>query len=229
MRPWEDISYLYALMTIALSVLVAATVISEFVRGGRVIAGHSGSTLLGGMVQLTRRNTRRYGGYIVHFGVIVIMIGFAGAAFNQNIERELGNGDHMSIGPYTLTCRSYTQDDNPNYSSTWAIIDVSKNGKPIGTMYPEKRFYKASNQPQSMVANHSTLKEDLYLVFSGTNPETGHPIIKAHLNPLVLWVWIGLLIVLAGTVVALVPNAASARVTVRAPARAASEPVGAGR
>ena len=77
----------------------------------------------------------------MHFGVIIIMIGFAGVAFNQDVERELGNGQQMTVGPYTLTCRSYTDDDNPNYSSQWAIIDVSKNGQPLATMYPERRLY----------------------------------------------------------------------------------------
>jgi cytochrome c-type biogenesis protein CcmF len=223
MRPWQDISYFYALMTIGLSVLVAATVISEFVRGGRVIARHNGSGLAAGMVQLTRRNTRRYGGYIVHFGVILIMIGFAGAAFNRDIERELGIGDKMSIGPYTLTCRGWTEDDNPNYGSTWAILDVTKNGKPLTTMYPEKRFYKATQQPQSMVAIRSTIQEDLYVVFSGTNQDTGRPIIKAHLNPLVSWIWIGLLVVVAGTGIALVPNAAPTRAVAPARVREAVE------
>ena len=211
-KPWTEQSEFYSLMTIVLSVIVATTVISEFVRGGRVIGRHTGQNLFASMVQLTRRNTRRYGGYIVHFGVIVIMIGFAGSAFNQDIERELTPGQSMAIGPYTLTMRSNTQDDNANYSSEWAIVDVSKNGKPLTTMYPERRFFKASQQPQSMVALHTTLKEDLYLVYSGINQDTGNPIIKAHLNPLVLWIWIGVHIMIIGTIVALIPNMAAARV-----------------
>jgi cytochrome c-type biogenesis protein CcmF len=234
-KPWTEQSAFYSLMTIMLSVMVATTVISEFVRGGRVIGRHTGQNLFASMVQLTRRNTRRYGGYIVHFGVIVIMIGFAGAAFNQDTERELTNGQSMGIGPYTLTMRSNTQDDNPNYGSEWAIVDVSKNGKPLTTMYPERRFYKATQQPQSMVALHTTLKEDLYLVYSGINQDTGNPIIKAHLNPLVLWIWIGVHIMIIGTIVALIPNMAAARVPVRAPVRAAElvsgkpgQPVGVG-
>jgi len=234
-KPWTGQSEFYSLMTIVLSVIVATTVISEFVRGGRVIGRHTGQNLFASMVQLTRRNTRRYGGYIVHFGVIVIMIGFAGSAFNQDIERELTPGQSMSIGPYTLTMRSNTQDDNANYSSEWAIVDVSKNGKPLTTMYPERRFFKASQQPQSMVALHTTLKEDLYLVYSGINQDTGNPIIKAHLNPLVLWIWIGVHIMIIATIVALIPNMAAARVAVRAPVRAAElvsgkpgQPVGVG-
>jgi cytochrome c-type biogenesis protein CcmF len=206
MKPWVDVSYFYSLMTIMLSVLVAATVGSEFFRGGRVIARKNDINIFRGMYQLTRRNMRRYGGYIVHVGVIVTMIGFAGSAFYQNNEQELGFGGKMAIGPYTLVCRSYTQDDKPNYSSEWAILDVYKNGKKITTMYPEQRFYKASGQPATIVANRSTIMEDLYLVYTGKNPDTGHPIIKAHLNPLVWWIWAGAHLILVGTLVALVPN-----------------------
>jgi cytochrome c-type biogenesis protein CcmF len=226
MRPWQDASYFYSLMTIMLSVLVALTVSSEFVRGGRVISRHTGHHLLASMLQLTHRNTRRYGGYIVHFGVVVIMIGFAGSAFNQDKEQEMGYGDKMSIGVYSLVCRSYTQEDKANYGSEWAILDVFKGGKQIATMYPERRFYKASQQTSTIVANRSTMKEDLYLVYEGQNQDTGRPIIKAHLNPLVMWIWVGVWIMVAGTVVALIPNAAPVRVAV--PARVLAQPVGVG-
>ena len=226
MRPWKDVSYFYSLMTIMLSVLVALTVISEFIRGGRVIGRHTGQNLFASMVQLAHRNTRRYGGYIVHFGVIVIMIGFAGAAFNQDKEQEMGFGDKMTIGPYTLVCQSYTQDDNPNYGSEWAVMNVFKDGKQIATLNPERRFYKASQQTSTMVANRSTPQEDLYVVYEGQNLDTGRPIIKVHLNPLVMWIWIGVWIIITGTVVALIPNAAPVRVP--APARMRAEPVGAG-
>jgi cytochrome c-type biogenesis protein CcmF len=160
------------------------------------------------MVQLTHRNTRRYGGYIVHFGVVVVIIGFAGSAFNQDKESDKGlaYGDKMTIGSYTLVCRSYTEEENANYGSEWAIIDVYKNGRQIDTMYPERRFYKASRQAQTIPTIRSTLKEDLYLVYEGQN-EKSQPIIKAHLNPLVMWIWLGVWIILGGTVLALVPNA----------------------
>ncbi len=226
MKPWKDVSYFYSLMTIMLSALVAFTVISEFVRGGRVIGRHTGQNLFASMVQLAHRNTRRYGGYIVHFGVIVIMIGFAGSVFNQDKEQEMGFGDKMTIGAYTLVCQSYTQDDNPNYGSEWAVMNVFKGGKQIATLNPERRFYKASQQTSTMVANRSTPQEDLYVVYEGQNPETGRPIIKVHLNPLVMWIWVGVWIMIVGTVVALIPNAVPVRVS--APARMRAEPVGAG-
>jgi cytochrome c-type biogenesis protein CcmF len=226
LRPWNDSAYFYSLMTIMLSVMVALTVISEFVRGGRVIARHTGQNIFASMVHLAHRNTRRYGGYIVHFGVIVIMIGFAGAAFNKDAEQEMGFGDRMNLGAYTLVCQSYTQEDKPNYGSEWAIIDVFKGGKQIDTLYPEQRFYKASQQTSTMVANRSTMREDLYLVYEGRNLDTGRPIIKAHLNPLVMWIWAGVWIMIAGTVIALIPNAAAVRVTV--PARIPAESVATG-
>ena len=175
-------------------------------RGARVIKGHTGMSLPTAAVQLTRRNTRRYGGYIVHYGVLVICIGFAGAAFNQTNERELGFKDSMTIGPYTLVCQKYTQDDNPNYGSELAILDVFKNGKFVKTMYPERRFYKSSQQASTIVANRSTIQEDLYLVYAGRNEDNDKPIIKAHLNPLVSWIWVGVFIIVFGTGVALTPN-----------------------
>ena len=227
LKPWLDVSYFYSLMALALSVLVSLTVASEFYRGGRVISQHTGENLFSSMAQLMRRNTRRYGGYIVHFGVVVVIIGLAGAAFNQDKEQEMGYGDKMTIGPYTLVCRSYTDDDAANYASEWAVLDVYKGGRQIATMTPERRFYKASRQTSTMPDIRSTPNEDLYLVFEGLNPDNGHPILKAHLNALVMWIWIGVWIMLIGTVMALIPNS-PAQVRVRASAHLGSmraEPV----
>jgi cytochrome c-type biogenesis protein CcmF len=208
LRPWQDVAYFYSLMAIGLATLVTLTIASEFYRGGKVISGHTGQGMFASMVQLTHRNTRRYGGYIVHFGVVVVIIGFAGSAFNQEKEADKGMnyGDKMTIGSYTLVCRSYTQDDSPNKASEWAVIDVYKGDKQIDTMTPVREFYKASRQASTKPDIRSTLKEDLYLVYEGQN-EKGQPIIKAHLNALVMWIWLGVWIILGGTVLALIPNA----------------------
>src|SRR5450432_4091350 len=131
MKPWHDISHFYALMTILLSALVASTVASEFYRGGRVISEKTGQGIFASMVQLTHRNTRRYGGYVVHFGVAIVLIGFSGSAVNQEKEMEMGYGDKMTIGNYELVCRSYTQDENANQFSEWAIIDVYQGGQQV--------------------------------------------------------------------------------------------------
>jgi len=232
-RPWEDPSYFYATMAAVLSFLVIFTVISEFVRGGRVIAGKSGQSLLAAMVHLCHRNTRRYGGYIVHFGVALVVIGILGTPFNKEVEKEMGYGDQINIGPYTLVCQSYTQEDNPNYGNEWAIINVFRGGKQITTMYPERRFYKSSQQPQTIPRIYPSFREDfllvtdVYLVYEGRNADTGRPIIKAHLNPMVPWIWTGLIVMVFGTIIALVPNAAPVRVTAPAPVQEPAH-VGAG-
>jgi cytochrome c-type biogenesis protein CcmF len=221
MKPWSDVANFYAVIALGLAGMVAIITVQEFWRGGRVMAAQRKVNIVEGMVQLARRNTRRYGGYLVHFGVAVIIVGFAGSAFNQDKEQELANGQSMQIGGYTLTCRSYTQDDNPNYSSESAIIDVTRNGKPVTTMFPEQRFYKASQTPQHMVANHSTPREDLYLIFAGLNPDTNQPIIKARINPLVMWIWLGVWIVVLGTAFALFPDLSTARQPLPARSRVA--------
>jgi len=209
-RPWQEVASAYSFIAMVLGVLVTATIVSEFWRGARVISSHTGEGMFAGMVHLTRRNTRRYGGYIVHFAMVVIAIGLAGAAFNQDKEQELGNGDSMSIGGYTLVCRSYSQDDNANYETESAIVDVFRGGKFLTTMYPERRFYKASQQASTMVANHSMPSADLYLVYAGRNDGSDKPILRVHLNPLVMWLWVGVWIFVFGTLVTLVPNKSAA-------------------
>ncbi len=218
-RPWKDSAYFYSLMAAMLGVMVMLTVVSEFIRGGRVIGRHTGQNIFASMVHLYHRNTRRYGGYIVHFGVAVVILGILGTPFNKEAEKEMGFGDKMEIGPYTLVCQSYTQDSNANYDNEWAIINVFRNGKQITSMYPERRFYHASQQPQTIPQIYPTIKQDfllvrdLYVVYEGLNQDTGKPIIKAHLNPMVPWIWIGLIIMIFGTITALIPNAAPVRVS----------------
>ena len=215
MHPWSSPGTLYSLMTFSLAALVTTAIVSEFWRGARVIQRHTGQNIVFSMVRLTRRNTRRYGGYVVHLGIVIICIGIAGAAFNQSQEQEMGFHDSMSIGSYRLVCQSYTQDSNANFDSEYALLNVYKNGRYLTQMAPERRFYHASEQTETMVANHSTLRRDLYVVYEGKNTETDRPIIKVFINPLVAWIWIGVMVVAFGTLIALVPNldanAASAR------------------
>jgi cytochrome c-type biogenesis protein CcmF len=214
-HPWEIFTTdsqgsFYAFFAFVLAAMVVTAISAEFLRGAGVISRHTGQGLLASMVQLTRRNTRRYGGYIVHFGVVVIFIGIAGSAFNQSKEQELGFKESLNIGPYRLECQSYSQDSNANYDTEFALLDVYRGGKKITQMAPEKRFYIASQQPSTMVANHSTLAWDLYVIYAGKNPDTGQPIIKVFLNPLVAWIWIGVAIIVFGTGVALFPNMTAA-------------------
>jgi cytochrome c-type biogenesis protein CcmF len=229
-RPWKNGAFnqghFYALIAFALAASVSTAIFSEFFRGAVVIARQTGKNLAVATWLLVRRNTRRYGGYIVHIGVVVVVVGLAGQAFNRNQVAELGLHTKLDIGPYTLDCVGFTQDSNLNYDSEYALLDVYHNGKKEFQMSPEKRLYLASGQPQTMVAIHSTPLWDLYVVYEGTNPDTGRPIIKAFLNPLVGWIWFGLVIIVFGTIVALVPSLSPATVSLRVPAtRGVQEPV----
>jgi cytochrome c-type biogenesis protein CcmF len=221
----------YAWVTFALAAFVLTAIFAEFFRGARVIQKHTRQSLLGSVVQLTRRNTRRYGGYIVHLGVVLIFIGFSGQAFNRSVEETMSYKQTMNIGPYQIECMDYSQDTNLNYDSTYAILNVFRDGHQVTQLDPAIRFFQASQQPSTIVANHSTLLWDLYVVYAGTDPQTGQPVIKAFLNPLVAWIWIGLLVTIFGTGVALLPNlsAALAAQRSRATMTAEHEPVAAGR
>ena len=129
-RPWKDGAFdpgnFYALVAFALSAAVLTAILSEFLRGAGVISKQTGRNLFAATWLLTRRNTRRYGGYIIHIGVVIVVIGLAGSAFNRNVESELALHDKMSIGPYTLECVGFTQDSNLNYNSEYALLDVYK-------------------------------------------------------------------------------------------------------
>jgi cytochrome c-type biogenesis protein CcmF len=220
-RPWKDGAFdpgnFYALIAFALSASVMSAILSEFFRGAGVISRQTGKNLAVSMYLLIRRNTRRYGGYIIHIGVVIVVIGLAGSAFNRNTEQELALHDKMSVGPYTLECVGFTQDSNANYNSDYALLDVYSGGKKQFQMAPEKRVYLVSQQPQTMVAVHSVPSWDLYVVYEGTNPDTGQPIIKAFLNPLVSWIWAGVVLIVMGTFVALVPSLRPATIPARVP------------
>jgi cytochrome c-type biogenesis protein CcmF len=221
-RPYHDGAFdsgqFYALVAFSTAISVFSAILSEFIRGGAVIRRQTGKNLFASILLLTRRNTRRYGGYLIHIGVVIIVIGLAGAAFNRNEEKELNLHDKIAIGPYTLECVGFSDDSNNNYNSQFALLDVYKDGKKQFQMSPEKRTYLASNQPQTMVAIHSVPEWDLYVVYEGINPDNGHPIVKAFLNPLVSWIWTGVLLIIFGTAVALAPSISPATASLRVPA-----------
>ena len=224
LRPWNDgddmQSTFFSLIAFTLAAGVITAIVEEFTRGASVVRAQTGKNLISSMVLLVRRNTRRYGGYIIHFGIVVMFIGIAGGAFNRAVEQEMSYGDALAIGPYRLVCQSITQDSKPEYDTDYARLDVYKNGKYITQLAPEKRTYFAGTdheQASTIVALHSTAEADLYTVFEGRNPDSGQPIIKVFLNPLIAWIWIGVVIVVVGTFIALVPN------LVRTPARLRQE------
>ena len=196
----------YPLISFGFCLFVALTVIMEFYRGARSIAAKNDMNLVRATVELTYRNTRRYGGYLVHMGIVLIFIGVTGHAFNLNEVKELNKGDSLRIGAYNLKMVDLQQGENENYQWHRATMQVTKNGESLGTLEPEKRFYKASKQGTSEVGVRSRLNEDLYLNFGGMSDDNQRAVIQAYVLPLVAWIWIGGLVLIGGTLVCLVPS-----------------------
>jgi len=214
----------YSLVCFILCFFVAATIVMEFYRGARVIRSRSGASYLTSAIELTMRNTRRYGGYIVHMGMVLVFIGLAGQAFNQNVQKELQPGSSMQIGKYTLILQNSDTTPEANFTGHRLIVEVMVGGKPLMMLYPERRVFETNGETGTMVAIYSTLREDLYVVYAGESPDTKLPVIHAYLNPLVKWIWFGGVIVVFGTIVALFPNRRSVLV-LSAVKRPAPEPL----
>src|SRR5213593_67148 len=197
---------IYSWICLILCVFVASTVGLEFYRGAKVIRARSGASFVTSAVELTMRNTRRYGGYIVHMGMVFVFIGLAGAAFNHDIQKDMRQGDSLQIEPYTLVLKGLDTNPEKNYTAQRLLVEVLRDKKPIMMLYPEKRRFSTTEENGTMVAIYSTLKEDLYVVYAGNSPDTQLPVLHAYLNPLVKWIWFGGVVVVFGTLVALLPN-----------------------
>jgi cytochrome c-type biogenesis protein CcmF len=196
----------YSLVCLILCVFVATTIVMEFYRGARVVRARSGASFAASAVDLTLRNTRRYGGYIVHMGMVLIFVGLAGAAFNKDVQKDMQIGSTLQIGRYNLLLQSFESKPERNYTSERMVVEVMQNNKPLMMLYPERRFFQTNQESGTMVAIYSTLRDDLYVVYAGQSPETQTPVIHAYLNPLVKWIWLGGAIVVMGTIVTLLPN-----------------------
>jgi cytochrome c-type biogenesis protein CcmF len=197
---------IYSWVCLILCVFVASTVGLEFYRGAKVIRARSGATYMASAVDLTMRNTRRYGGYIVHMGMVFVFIGLSGAAFNRDLQKDMQVGQTMQIGPYSLLLQGFDSRPEKNYTAQRMLVEVLRDKKPIMMLYPEKRHFSTNEQNGTMVAIYSTLKEDLYVVYAGDSPDTQLPVLHAYLNPLVKWIWLGGAVVVFGTLVAMLPN-----------------------
>jgi len=171
-----------------------------------VLRQKTGQGWAGAVVELTRRNTRRYGGYVIHFGIALMFIGFVGNAFTAHEQAEVVPGDEINVRNYRFVVRDFEDKENDNFASSRARIDVFNGRRLLTTMYPERRLYKASQQPTTEVAIRPRLNEDIYLVFAGMAEDSGRAVIQIYINPLVNWVWIGGAIMVLGTIIALIPS-----------------------
>lgn len=196
----------YALVSFALCTFVLATVAMEFVKGANAIAAKDKNSFIHSVIELTYRNTRRYGGYLVHVGVVIMFIGFTGKAFDQKLTVEMTPGETVTLGNYQLHLLKLDQGQNDNYRWERITVDASKNGALVETMEPEKRLYLAKKEPASQVAIRRRLNEDLYINFAGVSDDGQKIVIEAYVFPLVSWIWVGYWVVLAGTLICLTPS-----------------------
>ncbi len=200
------VRHFYALISFGFCLFVALTVLAEFWKGSRAIAARNKTSLARAAVELTHRNTRRYGGYLVHMGIVLMFVGFTGTAFNQSDTQEVKVGDHMHLAGYDLRVMDIQQGENENYVWHRALMAVVKGGREVATLRPERRFYKASQQSTSEVSVRKRLNEDVYLNFAGMSEDNQRAIVQAYIFPLVSWIWIGGLVMFGGTLIALVPS-----------------------
>ena len=205
-----------ALMAIGLGAFVLATVVQEFARGAGARHRQYGEGYALALGRLLARNRRRYGGYIVHTGIVILFIAFAGMAFKTETEATLRPGESVSLKSpygwtYTFTHLGISQYDALNRQVTAATVEVYRNGKKTGILTTEKRQHvdalgRPTFQPSTEVGIISDVREDLYGVLAGVVGGTEQAVFRFTINPLVWWVWYGGMIVALGGVIVMWPG-----------------------
>jgi cytochrome c-type biogenesis protein CcmF len=206
----------YAVLSFSLCIFVLATVATEFYRGIRARQAMMGEAPLTALAHLIGKNRRRYGGYIIHVGIVMMFLAITGtSAFKEEKQITVKPGESFPMGGYTLRYDGVTPSETPHIAflrANIAVLDGS--GRQIDTLRPEKRFYKKPQQPTTEVAIRSTLGADLYLVLGSFDEPTRMATIQAYVNPLVSFLWWGGIVLAIGTGVTIWP----ARVRAAAPA-----------
>lgn len=173
-------------------------------RARRRIAGEG---IVGGLVTLVRRNQRRYGGLVVHLGVVLIIMGIAGS-MTYSVEREatLGLNEQMSIGNYLVRFEGLKGMQQPTHFRVEAAFRVFRGAHEIGILSPALKFFPTQQSPVGRAVHRSTLTEDIYLILSGfSEVDKNQATLKVLVRPLVVWMWIGGSVILLGTLVAILP------------------------
>ena len=207
-----------ALATFSISAFVMTVIVTEFVKGTGARARISGEGRWRSLLNLVRRNRRRWGGYVVHAGVVVIFTGFAGSAFDVAVTGELAPGESLAVRSafgheYVLTYESLSHSrplSSAGRENDWrwtALVTVRRGDRRVAVMRPERRFYPVMDESSTEVGIHSTIFEDLYLIPRDVDLDGGEDRVsfEAKALPLVPWIWFGGMVVAAGTLVALWP------------------------
>lgn len=200
------VRHFYALLSFALSGFVVTTIASEFHRGARARMRTQGEMYFRAMLSLLQRNKRRYGGYIVHFAIVLLFIGVTGMAFDNEQDLTLKQGESAKVGRYEIEYNGYKVDRNQHRENLSTSLILKMRGKRVREVHPQRHFYFAQQQPTTEVAVYSTFIEDFYIVLVGIDDKTEAASFKVYIKPLVIWVWIGGLVLTIGTLISLLPN-----------------------
>jgi len=195
----------WAAVAVTACAFVIICIAGEFWRGTRVRHALGGVSWPMSVYELVARNRRRYGGYVVHLGIVVLIVGLTGSqAFASEQDIALHRGQTASVRGYEFTNLGYTNSSTPNVQETGVVLSESHNGSRIGTLNPTIGYYPASQQRLTEVALDSNALRDVYVVLVGVD-SSGLARLSVYINPLVVWVWVGGLIMLIGGLIAVWP------------------------
>jgi len=212
----------WALLGFWLVVFTTAITLFDYVRA--VWRRHKArqESLPAALVHLTERNRRRYGGYIIHIGIVLMALGVIGIEmFQTETQGTIRPGESLSLSGYTVTFRELADFDTADGRNVArAVVEVTRGGKVLGELYPRRDYYYAQQQPMTIPGVRSTMEDDLYVLLVDWQPISADgATFKIYHNPLVNWLWLGGLVFIVGTFVAAWPDKdpapARARVQVR--------------
>jgi cytochrome c-type biogenesis protein CcmF len=206
----------------ALCGFVFGTIAQEYVRGTNVRQATSGADFFTAMIGLVGRNKRRYGGYVVHLGIVLMFLGFAGEGMSHDEQIVLKPNEQATMGDYTLRLDALrVTDDGQKQMITGHITVMDRAGRELDKMQPAKWFFrKHESQPTTEVAIRRSFAEDLYIVMPGYDVKDQTASLEVHINPLVNWLWMGFGVLAIGTGIALLPETAFAFAVAKLPAGA---------
>ncbi|MCB9078457.1 MAG: heme lyase CcmF/NrfE family subunit [Anaerolineaceae bacterium] len=202
-----------ALVGFGLCAFTLAATLIEYWRGVSARHRSRGESYPVALWTLIQRNRRRYGGYMIHIGVILVAIGIIGSRFYQvETQKNLAVGESMTIasdliGTYELTYQGLREGQSPDDRLiTEAVLAVTFNGQPAGEITPIREFFVVQQQPMTIPDKRSTLADDLYVILAGWEGTGETATFKAYINPLVNWIWVGGVVFILGTLIAAWPN-----------------------
>ena len=191
-------------------IFVAATIVQEFVRGVNARRRTRGEPLPGALWGLMRRNGRRYGGYVIHFGIVLIGVAIIGNEFYQSTTHvTLASGGSVELSGYTLTYTALESERKSNHTEVRASLQVtdSATGRFLSVIVPRRNIYdKTPDQPTSEVGLRMTPAEDVYVILNGWESDGNSATFTVYVNPLTMWMWVGGLFVVLGTAVSVWPH-----------------------